>query len=148
MSFRYSQLLRNKLQTSVKDFWSAQARGELDRKEKGTSTHNKLIKNSWVTTQSHPRGVGTLMLWCEPKPIKTGLARECAHQPVFSYSVIFLFTSSAKAPGSKDQDSFLKPPAGWFHHYLASSKSVRNEYKRYLGAGIQSTNIYQIPTLP
>ena len=37
----------------------------------------------------------------------------------------FHLTSSAL--GSKTADQAFKPPAGWFHHYPASSKSVRNE---------------------
>jgi len=34
---------RKILHTSVKEFWPAETRGELDRKEKGASIYNQLI---------------------------------------------------------------------------------------------------------
>lgn len=67
-----------------------------------------------------------------------GWLRGLCHPPV-------LRTMSAKAPGSEVLNASFMPPAGWFHHYLASSKSVRNEYNRYLGACVPSRNIYQAP---
>lgn len=67
-----------------------------------------------------------------------GWLRGLCHPPV-------LRTTSAKAPGSKVLNTSFMPPAGWFHHYLASSKSVRNEYNGYLGACVPSTNIYHAP---
>lgn len=76
--------------------------------------------------------------WCSGENQNTALVQglvpsTCAHNNV------------GQSPGSKVLNASFMPPAGWFHHYLASSKSVRNEYNGYLGACVPSTNIYHAP---
>lgn len=114
LSFRYSQLLRNKLQTSVKEFWPAEARGELDRKEKEHQSTRNWSKNSLVTAQSHPRWVGPLVLWCESKPTKTGLTQGTASQPIFS---ILIYICS-QSPWKQSRRHLLQAPC-----WLVSSLS-------------------------
>lgn len=84
-----------------------------------------MIKEQLGDSVGPSQASGLLVLWCSQNPYKLGWPREAPSQPVAEELQLLCsyLPSSATALGSKALDASFKPPAGWFHHYLASSKS-------------------------
>lgn len=84
-----------------------------------------MIKEQLGDSVGPSQAGGLLMLWFSQNPYKLGWFREPTSQLVFSYCfcVLIYHHQSQLLEGSKALDTSFKPPAGWFHHYLASSKS-------------------------
>lgn len=91
---------------------------------------NVLIREQLDSTGHHGQ-TDSLMSW--------GRNLQSAH----AKSQLQYFHLTSSALGSKTADQAFKPPAGWFHHYPASSKSVRNENMMSSAVSHQGTILCQ-----